>query len=98
MRVRDALVELRLPGQHVKRRLVAEGQPVGPRLDINDAWDMLLRMDDVARRLCEANDPDIDRTSRQAVELASIERLDSGAVGKRLCARTNSGCGRTRRQ
>ena len=89
--MRHALVKLRLPGHYVERRLAVECQPVHAGLDIHDACDMLLRMDDVAGRLHEANDPDVDIASGQTVESARIECLESGTAGERLGVRTISG-------
>ena len=99
MRVRDALMKLRLPGREVDGRLAVENQPVNASLDKHDAGDVLLGIDDLVGLLLEANHADVDRTGRQTVEFRRVECLDGDAAGERLrarIARSNWVCARAR--
>ncbi|MEA2656159.1 MAG: hypothetical protein QOI23_1524, partial [Chloroflexota bacterium] len=64
----------------VERRLAVEYQSVHASLDVNDAGNMLLRVDDIPNRLGESDHSNVDRTSRQTVELAAVEGLDGSAA------------------
>src|SRR2546428_11874963 len=97
MRVRDALMKLRLPGREIDGRLAVESQPVNAGLDKHDAGDMLLGIDDLVGLLLEANHADVDRTGRQTVEFRRVERLDAAAAGQLLrprITRSHPACAR----
>ena len=82
MLVCDALMERRLFGDKIDGRLPRQNQPVHPGCDVDDARNVLLRVDDVARGLCKANEPDVNHASRHALNLAGSELLDDHIARK----------------
>ena len=76
----NTLVESRLPRDQIDRRLTREDEALHAGLDVDHAWDMLLRIDDVARRLHEADETDVNRACRQALDSARVQFLDDLAV------------------
>lgn len=87
MHVRHRLVELRLPSGDVNRRLAGEDQLLHSSLNVDDARNVLLRVDYVAGWLAKANEADEDSTSWQAIDRAGIQLVDGRTVRKCLGVR-----------
>ena len=83
MLVGQTLVEFRLSSFQIDGWLTRQDKELNATFYVDNAGDMLFGIDDIAGRLHEAHEPDVDRAGWQAAHLAGIQLLDHFATRER---------------